>query len=87
MEKPFKHFWQLLCEVTMVPEVIELPVNLVTSLHVIFLLTRWYQRDKIHGKLFLLLVNISTILSLIMLAVLQTQKGMMKWSLIGRQRT
>lgn len=62
MEEPFKHFWQLLCEVTMVPEVAEVCMNLVTSLCVIFLLTQWYQRDKIHSELFLLLVCISTTL-------------------------
>lgn len=56
MEKPFRHFWQLSCAVPMVPEVTELPMNLITNFCVTFLLTQWYKRDKIAGELFLLLV-------------------------------
>lgn len=52
MEKPFRHFWQLSHGVSMLPEVTELPMDLITSFCVIFLLTQWYERDKIPGELF-----------------------------------
>lgn len=63
-------------------------MNLVTSLCVTFLVTQWYQRDKIRGELFLQFVCISVTSWLTVLAFLiQTQRGKMKQPLMRRQRT
>ena len=63
-------------------------MNLVTSLCVTFLVTQWYQRDKIRGELFLQFVCISVTSWLTVFAFLiQTQRGKMKQPLMRRQRT
>lgn len=63
-------------------------MSLVASLCMMFLLTLWYQRDKMQGELFLQFVYISITTWLTKLAFLiQTQREKMKQPLIRRQRT